>query len=45
MTGIEFDSILVIIERLTRYGIFVLYKEASIAKDLAYAINKTINDD
>jgi transposase InsO family protein len=42
MTGIEFDSILVIIERLTRYGIFVPYKEASTAEDLAYAINKTV---
>ena len=40
--GVEFDSILVIIKRLIRYSIFILYKEASIAKDLAYAINKTI---
>ena len=42
MTGVKFDLILVIIKRLMRYGIFILYKEASIAKDLAYAINKTI---
>ena len=42
MTGIKFDLILVIIKRLMRYSIFVLYKEASIAEDLAYAINKTV---
>ena len=42
MTRVKFDLILVIIKRLMRYSIFVLYKEASIAKDLAYAINKTV---
>ena len=42
MTGIKFDLILVIIKRLMRYSIFVSYKEASIAKDLIYAINKTV---
>ena len=42
MTRVEFNSILVIIKRLMRYSIFILYKEASMAKDLAYAINKTV---
>ena len=42
MIGVKFDLILVIIKRLIRYSIFVLYKEASTAKDLAYAINKTV---
>ena len=42
MTGVKFDLILVIIKRLMRYSIFILYKEASIAKDLIYAINKTV---
>ena len=42
MTRVKFDLILVIIKRLIRYGIFILYKEASIAEDLAYAINKTV---
>jgi hypothetical protein len=42
MTGVKFDLILVIIKRLIRYSIFILYKEASTIKDLAYAINKTV---
>ena len=42
MTRVEFDFILVIIKRLIRYSIFVLYKEARIAKYLAYTINKTV---
>jgi hypothetical protein len=42
MTGVKFDLILVIIKRLMRYSIFILYKEASTIKDLAYAINKTV---
>ncbi len=42
MTGVVFDLILVIIKRFIRYSIFILYKEASIAEDLAYAINKTV---
>ncbi len=42
MAGVKFDSILVIIKRLIRYGIFIVYKEASTAKDLAYTINKTV---
>ena len=42
MTEVKFDLILVIIKRLMRYSIFILYKEASSAKDLIYAINKTV---
>ena len=42
MTRVKFDLILVIIKRLIRYSIFIPYKEASSAKDLAYAINKTV---
>ena len=42
ITRVKFDLILVIIKRLIRYSIFILYKEASIAKDLIYAINKTV---
>ena len=34
--GIEYNSILVIIERLTKYKYFILYKEASNAKELVY---------
>ena len=36
---VDYDLILVIINRLTKYKIFKLYKKASIAKDLAYIIN------
>ena len=42
MTGVEYDSILVIIKRLTRYKMFIPYIEASIAEDLAYAVNKYV---
>ena len=42
MTRVKFDLILVIIKRLIRYGIFILYKEASTIEDLIYAINKTV---
>ena len=42
MTGVEYDSILVIIKRLTRYKMFIPYKEASIAEDLAYAVSKYV---
>ncbi len=42
ITRVKYDLILVIIKRLMRYSIFILYKEASIAKDLIYAINKTV---
>jgi transposase InsO family protein len=36
MTGVEYDSVLVVIDRLTKYGHFIPYKEASSAEDLAY---------
>jgi len=36
LTGVEYDSILVITERLTKYGYFIPYLEASDAKALAY---------
>ena len=42
MIRVKFDLILVIIKRLIRYSIFISYKKASIIKDLAYAINKTV---
>ena len=34
---IEFDSILVIVNRLIKWGTFIPYKELSIVEDLAYA--------
>ena len=42
MTGIEYDSILVIIKRLTCYKMFISYIEASIAEDLVYAVSKYV---
>ena len=36
MIGIDFDSILVIIDRLTKWGTFIPYKELSMAEDIAY---------
>jgi hypothetical protein len=39
---VVFDSILVVIDRLTKYGYFILYKESSLAEELVYAFNKHI---
>jgi len=36
LIGVEYDSILVITDRLTKYGYFIPYLEASDAKALAY---------
>ena len=42
MTGVVYDSILVIIDRLTKYVYFILYKEASTIEELAYIFVKWI---
>jgi hypothetical protein len=42
MIGVVFDSILVIINRLTKYEYFILYKESLSAEELAYTFNKHI---
>jgi hypothetical protein len=42
ITGVIFDSILVIIDRFTKYGYFVLYKESLLVKEFIYAFNKHI---
>ena len=36
MTKTEFDSILVVVDRLTKWKTFILYKESSTAEDLIY---------
>ena len=36
VTNVEYDLILVIVCRLTKYAYFLLYKEASTATDLSY---------
>jgi hypothetical protein len=42
ITGVEYDSILVVIDRLTKYTYMILYLKASIAEDLAYAFLRVV---
>ena len=42
LTKVEYDSIVVITDRMTKYGYFIPYKEASTAEDLAYTFLRTI---
>jgi len=42
LTGVEYDSILVITDRLTKYGYFIPYLEASDAEALAYTFLRVI---
>jgi hypothetical protein len=42
LTGVSYDSILVIVDRLTKYAHLIPYKEASNAEDLVYTFIKTI---
>jgi hypothetical protein len=39
---VVFDLILIIINRLTKYGYFIPYKESLLTEKLAYAFNKHI---
>jgi hypothetical protein len=39
---VVFNSVLIVIDRLTKYGYFISYKESSSAEELAYAFNKHI---
>jgi hypothetical protein len=40
--GVVFDLILIIIDRLTKYGYFISYKESLLAEELVYIFNKYI---
>nr|XP_036575372.1 pol protein [Colletotrichum truncatum]KAF6781935.1 pol protein [Colletotrichum truncatum] len=42
LTGVYFDSVLVIVDRLTKYAYFIPYKEASNAEEFAYTFLKYI---
>jgi hypothetical protein len=42
ITKVTYDSIWVVTDRLTKYIYFVLYKESSDAKDLAYTFLRTV---
>jgi hypothetical protein len=42
MTGIIYDSIMIIMDRLTKYAYFIFYFKSSLAEDLAYMFYKYI---
>ena len=42
ITKTSFDSILIVTDRLTKYGYFIPYRESSSAENLAYVFNKYI---
>jgi hypothetical protein len=42
ITGIKYDSILVITDRLTKYTYIILYLEASTAEDLVYMFLRVV---
>jgi hypothetical protein len=42
ITGIKYNFILVIMDRLTKYTYIILYLEASIAEDLAYMFLRVV---
>jgi hypothetical protein len=41
-TDQSYDSIFIAIDRLTKYGYFILYRENMLAEDLAYLFNKYV---
>jgi hypothetical protein len=42
MTGIQYDSILVIVDRLTKFAYFLPHKEECTAEDFAYIFQRTV---
>jgi hypothetical protein len=42
ITGVEYDSILVVTDRLTKYTYIILYLEANMAEDLVYIFFRII---
>jgi hypothetical protein len=42
ITGIEYDSILVITDRLTKYTYIILYLEVNTAEDLVYMFLRVV---
>ena len=42
ITGVIYDSVLVVTDRLTKYAYFIFYKEGLIAEELVYAFNKNV---
>jgi hypothetical protein len=42
LTRVTYDSILIVIDRLTKYAHFISYKKGSTAEELAYTFNRNI---
>jgi hypothetical protein len=42
LTGVTYDSILIVTDRLIKYAHFISYKEGSTAEELAYTFNRNI---
>jgi hypothetical protein len=42
ITGVKYDSILVVMDRLTKYTYIILYLEASMVEDLVYTFLRII---
>jgi hypothetical protein len=42
LTGITYDLILIVTDRLTKYAHFISYKEGSTVEELAYTFNRNI---
>jgi hypothetical protein len=42
LTGVTYDLILVVIDRLTKYAYFIFYKKGLTIKELIYIFNKNI---
>jgi hypothetical protein len=42
MTGVMYDSIIVVTDRLTKYAYFIPYLESFLAEDLAYMFYKHV---
>jgi hypothetical protein len=42
MTGVIYDSIMIVTDRLTKYTYFIPYLESSSAKDLVYMFYKHV---
>jgi hypothetical protein len=42
LTGVVYDSILVVTDRLTKYAHFIFYKKDLTAEELVYIFNKNI---
>jgi hypothetical protein len=42
LIGTQYNSILVIVDKLTKYAYFIPYKELHMAEELAYTFNRIV---